>query len=139
MIDYAIYEIQTGILTQIGACPAFALEAQGPGSAALGLMQLPSRSWDYWVDVSATPHALQSKTNHPLSINKTTITADGIDECLITSIANPSTITWPDGQQDEITDGEVGFSVDLPGAYKIRIESIKHFTEEITVEALPAN
>lgn len=139
MIDYAIYEIQTGVLAQIGSCPQFALEAQRPEGANLGLIQIPSRSWDYWIDVTTTPHTLQDKTSQALSINKTTILADGVDECLITGIANPSTVIWPDGQQDEITEGEIGFSVDLPGEYKIKIESIKHFTEEITVEAIPAS
>lgn len=136
MINYVVYKSGTGEISHNGCCTPSVLLLQ-PVEAGESILEVDVQADNstHYIDNGI----LTGKTNHPLSINKTTILADGIDECLITGIANPSTVTWSDGQQDEITDGEAGFSVDLPGAYKIKIASIKHFTEEITVEAIPAN
>ena len=75
-------------------------------------------------------------TAHPLTIGSTTIDADGEDECVITGIHNPSTVIWPDGLIETVTDGEVRFSVDLAGEYTITIEAIPYLKETINVSAV---
>src|SRR5690554_1228434 len=54
------------------------------------------------------------------------VTADGQDEAVITGIPAGVSVTWPDGQTDEVTDGEVRFSVDLPGTYTLRFTAVEY-------------
>ena len=79
-----------------------------------------------------------SKTDMVLAIDKTQITADGTDECLVTGIPSGTTIEWPDGQTDEVPDGEVRFAVDLPGTYTLVFEAVEYLRKEVTIEAVPA-
>lgn len=137
MKEYAIYEVSTGIIKQIGICLPSAFSSQQPSDVSLGLIETVNRSFDQYVDVSKTPHEIKNKTPHPLFINKTQIVADGSDLFVVSGIHNPSTVTWPDGQTDLITDGEVGFAVDQVGSYTIKLTSLKHFDEVINIEAIP--
>lgn len=66
------------------------------------------------------------------------ITADGIDEAVITGIPTGVTVQWPDGQVDEVTDGEVRFAVDLPGNYTLTFDAVPYLRQEVTIEAVPA-
>lgn len=135
---YAIYNEQ-GAVVVIGSAPQDLLSAQ-PLGVGQYIIEAPSNvNWDYWVDITTTPHTLHQKTAHPLTIGATTINADGEDECVITGIHNPSTVIWPDGFVETVTDGEVRFSVDLAGEYAITIEAIPYLKETINVQALPAN
>ena len=71
-----------------------------------------------------------------LTVSKSTITADGTDETSISGLPNPTTVAWPDGQEDLVTDGSIEFSVDLEGSYIFRLESFPFKTQEITIEAV---
>ena len=73
-----------------------------------------------------------------LQISKPQLIADGVDECLITDIPAGTTVEWPDGQVDEVTDGEVAFAVDLPGTYTLTFEAVPYLRQEVTIEAVPA-
>ena len=79
------------------------------------------------------------KAAFSLTINKTEITADGIDEAIISGIPAGTTVTWPDSQSDEVTDGVVEFAVDLPGNYTLTFTAIPYLDQEVTIEALAAN
>ena len=103
--------------------------------AGKGVILLPDGSKDYWIDVVPDPHVPVAKVAHPYSVDKTTLTADNVDEVTISNVFNPSTVTWPDGQVDTVTDGEVVFSVDLVGQYDITIEAVPYLTGVITLEA----
>ncbi|WP_428398311.1 hypothetical protein [Marinobacter salarius] len=74
----------------------------------------------------------------PFNVDKTTLTADGVDETVISGIPAGTSVNWPDGQVDDITDGEVRFSVDLPGTYPLRFSAISYLDQEVTIEAVPA-
>jgi len=138
MIHFAIYVISTGVILQIGSCPRGMFEYQIPSDPTKALIEISERLHIYYVDVSIQPHAVIEKIPHPLTVDKTTLTADGVDEVVISNITNPSTIIWPDGQEDEITDGEARFSVDLEGNYTLKIISFTQLTEEIQLEAVSA-
>lgn len=66
------------------------------------------------------------------------ITADGTDEAVISGIPAGVTVTWPDGQVDEVPDGEVRFSVDLPGTYTLVFDAVPYLRQEVTIEAVAA-
>ena len=136
MKHHGIYEVSSGRLTQHGSGPDFLFPAQTPVDTNFGLIELPEPSFDYYVDIGSVPHIAKTKTPHLVGVDKVTLTADGIDEVVISNITNPSTIIWPDGQEDQIIDGEARFSVDLAGRHTIKIISVTHLTEEITLEAI---
>jgi hypothetical protein len=73
-----------------------------------------------------------------LQMTNTQISADGVDECVIGNIPTGVSVTWPDGQTDEVTDGEVRFSVDLAGTYKLKFTAIAYLDQEVTIEAVAA-
>jgi len=81
-------------------------------------------------------NALLWKTGMPVTVNVLQIAADGIGECVIGNIPSGASVTWPDGQTDEVTDGEVRFSVDLPGTYTLVFEAVEYLRKEVTIEAL---
>jgi len=132
---YAIYEVTTGKFKQVGSCPEYVLAAQTPSDENLSLAELPEMSWDYYVDVAVMPHEAKAKTDHPLSIDKTGISALGDELATISGIHNPSIVTWPDGVVTEETGGTISFSLDLAGEYSVKIESIPYLTEVINVTA----
>lgn len=82
--------------------------------------------------------AVEPKAPMPLQMTSPQIAADGLDECLIGNIPPGTMVTWPDGQVDTVTDGEVRFSVDLPGTYTLRFSAIPYLDKEVTLEAVAA-
>jgi len=78
------------------------------------------------------------KAAFSLTINKTEITADGINEAIISGIPAGTTVTWPDSQSDEVTDGVVEFAVDLPGNYTLTFTAIPYLDQEVVIEAVAA-
>jgi len=66
------------------------------------------------------------------------IVADGMDEFVVGNIPAGTVIQWPDGQIDEVADGEVRFAVDLPGTYTLKFSAVPYLDEEVTVEAVAA-
>lgn len=98
-------------------------------------IELPMRSWDYFVRVDLQPNVVQAKTAYLYSINKTTINADGVDMVAITGLHNPTTVTWPDGEVTVETDGEISFAIDLVGDYSVILEAVPYLKETINVTA----
>jgi hypothetical protein len=82
--------------------------------------------YDYYV--------LKSKTESPATIDKTTIPANSIDTCIISNVPNPSTVTIA-STSEIVTDGEFEFTIDLPGIYKVKIESVAYLDKTFTVTA----
>ena len=78
------------------------------------------------------------KAAFSLTINKTEITADGIDEAIISGIPEGVQVEWPDGQTDIVTGGEIRFSVDLAGTYTFRFTAVPYLDQEIAIEAIAA-
>lgn len=81
---------------------------------------------------------LVARQPFPFTVSATQVLADGIDESAITSIPAGTTVEWPDGQIDEVTDGEARFSVDLPGTYTLKFTAIPYLDQEVTIEAVAA-
>lgn len=74
----------------------------------------------------------------PFTVDKTTLTADGVDEVVVSGVPVDTSVTWPDGQTDTVTDGEVRFSVDLAGTYTLSFSAIPYLDQEVTLEAVAA-
>jgi len=67
-----------------------------------------------------------------------TIIANGTDEAIISNIPAGVQVEWPDGQIDIVNDGEIRFSVDLPGTYTFRFTAVPYLDQEVVIEAIPA-
>jgi len=94
-------------------------------------------------EVGITTHYISNgnsfeKAPLSLTVNSTSLIANGTDEAVISNIPAGAQVEWPDGQIDIVTDGEIRFSVDLPGAYTFRFTAVPYLDKEITVEAIAA-
>lgn len=128
---YAAYN-QTGEIQYTFQCQSIhdTYEAE-IGLAVVEVDDTVNDSEFYVIDGAAQP-----KQPFTLQMTNPQITADGIDECLIGNIPAGTTVQWPDGQADEVTDGEVRFSVDLAGTYTLRFSAIPYLDQEVTIEAV---
>lgn len=137
MNAFAIFDPGTGRITQAGqgnTASVMATVAEIPGNLSYMLS-------DPADDIDVDRHFIldgQVTERQPLSFPNQTITADGTDEALITGIPAGVSVTWPDGQTDEVADGEVVLAVDLPGTYVLRFTGVPYLDTEVTIEAVPA-
>jgi len=133
MRRWAVYN-QQGHIDSIYSGPDFEAQLQAQG----GLEVVPIA--DELDDVTAyiVDGVVQPKQQMPLVIDTSQIDADGIDEATITGIPSGVTVEWPDGQSDTVTDGEIRFSVDLPGTYTFQFTAIPYLDKEVTIEAIAA-
>lgn len=125
---YVIYEKATGKVTSIGTCPDFVFSAQEPADTNLGLIEAPSHSWEYYVDISGLEPVIAQKTDFSLTVSSNTLLADGIEEVTVSNIPVGTLVTWPDGVETEVNDGQVVFSVDLVGEHTFKFSHVAHLT-----------
>ena len=136
MTAWAVYDISTGKIERIyNGPPEEALIQAQPGE---GIVAIADGLDDESAYIATGVTEPQPKTEFPLSVSATQITADGIDECLITGVPAGTEVTWPDGQTDIVSDGEVAFAVDLPGEYILKFSAVPYLTQEVAIEAIPA-
>lgn len=80
-------------------------------------------------------NTLSTRPDIAYTLSKPTIIADGTDTLTISGLPNPCQVTWPDGLQSEVTDGEIIFGTDLPGFHEFKLEAFPYKDLTITVEA----
>ena len=133
MNRWAVYN-QHGRIDSIYSGPDFEAQLQARG----GLRVLPIA--DDLNDVTAyiSGGAVQPKVAFLFVVSTGQITANGTDESIISSIPEGVQVRWPDGQTDMVTDGEIRFSVDLPGTYTFRFTAVPYLDKEVTIEAIAA-
>jgi len=72
------------------------------------------------------------------TVSVSQITANGTDEAIISNIPAGAQVEWPDRQTDIVNDGEIRFSVDLPGTYTFRLTAVPYLDQEVVIEAIAA-
>ena len=92
----------------------------------------------HYVDLSSDAPTLALRGENPAAASKTTLTADGADEVVISNIPNPSTvvITGPVRITQKVTDGQVEFSTNADGTYTLIIQSFPVRDARIVLEAI---
>jgi len=90
--------------------------------------------------VDTTTSTVQPKIAFVFSIspNNSLIIGNGSDEAIISDIPEGVQVQWPDGQADMVTDGEIRFSVDLPGTYTFQFTAVPYLDQEVVIEAIAA-
>lgn len=81
---------------------------------------------------------LAAASDMALSVSASTITADGVDECVISNVpANAAfQIAGPEITTGVCTDGSIEFSTTAAGTYHIIIEKGGYISELLVVEAI---
>jgi len=77
---------------------------------------------------------LKDKTELSLTIDKTTLTADGTDSVNISGIP-VGTIYWQSDVTFVVDDGSLIFTTDVANTYLLEFHSIEHFDVEVTLVA----
>ena len=133
MNRWAIYN-QQGRIDSIYSGPDFEAQLQAQG----GLEVVPIA--DDLDDVTAYISGGDVQPKQPMSLitTNTPLIADGTDEVIISGIPSGVQVEWPDGQVDTVTDGEIRFSVDLPGTYTFQFTAVPYLDQEVTIEAVAA-
>ena len=128
-MNYILYDKITGEILQTGVCtPAdFSSQLQVAGRA---LLEGIANDMTQYI-VTGT---VADKVENPATIDKTEISADGIDVATILDLPDFTTI-WFDGTEYVVTDGIFEFTIDTPGEYVIRCESFPYLDKEFTVYA----
>lgn len=130
---FAVYDSR-GLITGIVSCPKSMGKLQG--TTERPAIEVPETVTDSNSYIAAGEVLPKQPLN--LQILSIRIIANGTDECVISNVPAGTTVEWPDGQTDEVTDGEVRFSVDLAGTYTLRFSAIPYLDEEVTIEAVAA-
>jgi len=127
MIDYIVYDKFTGKITRTGYCPDNDFQLQAIYNNEAVLEGQTNDILFYVVNSIVMP-----KPENPSIIDKLLMLADGLDLTTISLLPNPSTVTL-DGTSYEVTDGILEFTLDVPGTYKIKIDSFpfKDLTFEV--------
>ena len=89
-------------------------------------------------DIYVESGVVTQRQQIPLITTNTSLTANGTDEFVISGVPAGVQVEWPDGQTDIVTDGEIRFSVDLPGTYTFRFTAVPYLDQEVVIEAIPA-
>ncbi|WP_417518721.1 hypothetical protein [Marinobacter sp.] len=133
IIGYAVYD-SSGAIVEVGAQDdRFLVERVVAGERIFSGHSTFNQDTQY-----VKNSAITERQPFPFAISATQIAANGVDECVITGVPAGTTVAWPDGQIDTVTDGEVRFSVDLPGTYTLTFEAVPYLTQEVTIEAVSA-
>ena len=80
---------------------------------------------EYYVDVAASPIAVQARQANPSTIDKETVTADGVDSVTVSNVPAGSTVkvSGDTGAEVEVNDGEVSVTFEDAGRYRITVKS----------------
>lgn len=79
--------------------------------------------------------ALEATPSNPATIDKTSITGNGIDTAKISNIVENSIIVVEGIGSYSVDDGEFEFSIDTPGTYLIECVTHDYLNGEFTVDA----
>ena len=134
MKRWAIYKSNTGQIDRVYSGPEYeALIQPQVGEQVVVILGAED-------DASSYVEAGQVKARQSmlLTISSTQITANGTDEAIISGIPAGVQVQWPDGQTDIVMDGEINFSVDLPGNYTLTFTAVPYLDQEVVIEAVAA-
>jgi hypothetical protein len=134
MKRWAIYKSNTGQIDRVYSGPEYeALIQPQVGEQVVVILGAED-------DASSYVESGVVTQRQPMSLitTNTPLIADGIDEVIISGIPSGVQVEWPDGQVDTVIDGEIRFSVDLPGTYTFQFTAVPYLDKEITVEAIAA-
>jgi hypothetical protein len=122
-----LYDTVTGAITGNGVIDSAVLdktEAGLSGNTALLIVTESKNSTLFFVDLSGENPAVVNKTAATFTADKTTMTANGVDEITITNL--PDCLASYGGTTVEIIDGELVITADLVGSYFVKFSGVPY-------------
>jgi hypothetical protein len=140
MANYIIFE-ENGNVLGSGSCPT-GEELNQVESGYFILISNDDFEKDIYVDMNLME--IKNKTEMSSIINKEILTADGIDEIIITNLYNLTKIILNKLEDEksiymgqyEITDGSFEISLEDAGVYKITLSSVPFLDKEYMITAI---
>lgn len=131
MKRYAVYDAD-GTIVGNPTCMPYNIEAIAGGYS---YMEVPPGTDDSVHYIAGG--VVADKAAMTLAINKTTITADGVDEAIISGVPTGSKfdISGPVNSSGVCTDGSIEFSTTAAGTYTVLVTKAEYITELFTIEA----
>jgi hypothetical protein len=131
MKKYIVYSNASGKILRTGICPDEMVDIQ-----KLGVLEeaIEGEAHDLTQYINTEDQTVVNKTENPATINKTDISANGVDSATISGLPTDSLVT-ANNMSYEVTDGIFEFTIDSIGIYVIRCDSFPYLIKEFTVNA----
>lgn len=131
MAQYAQFDKATGKIT------AYVVTTEAQDHDGFGYIPVPNGDiWDHYVEDGV----LKEKQDFRVILDKTDISADGIDAVSMEGLPVPCEIWVELAGQRVFTfhpaDGNVAVTFDTPGEYLVTVSSLMYKTKEITINAV---
>jgi len=130
MKNFIVYN-NIGEILRTGTCPDSMISIQ----AGVGEVAIEGVASDLMQRINPINLGVIDKVICPCTINKTTMSADGVDLCAINNLPIPSLIEIEGGGRWKITDGSFEFTIDTPGKYNIACRSPLYLEVRYTINA----
>ena len=132
MGSYAVYDSEGRIISTGYSSPE-TIEGQAytPGSTAVACPADTSPHTHYW---DGSGFSLLSPLTATLS--KSQITADGVDEAVLSPLPDPANVRVDKGDWQAVTGGSLEFSANAVGVYEIEVEQVGYAPQVWEVEAI---
>jgi hypothetical protein len=131
-MDYVLYDPATGEIREFGTTSTLASLAR-PDLIAI---EATATGAGNYVDVTTDPVTVRSKTSMGFTVDKTTMTADGVDTVTISGLPAGVTVTVNHLSEVVVIDGSFEFTTDTAGAYHLEIYALEYFTEVLDIDAI---
>jgi len=131
MKSYIVYNNSTGQILRTGACPDDMVSIQ---KLSIEEDVIEGEAHDLTQYVIFPSLLVINKEANPASIDKISITADGIDTATISDLPNPTDVRI-NKDKYVVTDGTFEFTVDTTGTYIIICDAFPYLLKEFTVDA----
>lgn len=128
-MKYIVYD-STGKIIQHGECPPQFFDMQAQGQS---IMEGECNDALHYVDVATK--TIKDKLPIGGVLNKPTVTANGLDSCIISGLPNPTTALC-ENKLYTVTDTTFEATFTLPGTYKIILNAQNRLQQEFTVTAI---
>lgn len=134
MIKFAVFNSATGQIDRVGSCPSSMLHGQA-FEPTNDVIQIPND-----IDIEAHYIADSIVVLRPLSsvsIDKTTVSADGVDKVLLSNIPVDSVVTLAGDISNSIvaTLSSLDLVFDVSGEYKLTVELFPYLHFEAVINA----
>lgn len=107
------------------------LQADEPEYVMIVGSSFPGALWR----VDMNTHELTARTPLSATLDKATVTADGIDEAVLSGLPIPCTV-YIDGVPEVINDGSAEFSFTDPGTYIVMVNEPAYLQQFWQIEAV---
>lgn len=130
MTDFFVY-LDSGVIVRTGTAPESMVDIQAQPDERVKAGSADQATQYVIVDADPANDELADKQAMPATIDKTTITADGVDAVTISAPAVPLQITLSGPMADawSDSDGSIQWATNMPGEYTLRLSGAVEYLD----------